>query len=375
LRKGCEAQVRVGEEEEKVDRKVSSRFNQAGWLVTQNERWGCMIKDRVVGVRRRTLIIVVALAAPLVSLGVVAPVLAESPAGAFAVFSQCPRFAPGVNFCIYGRIEHGGEIIGKGGLSIVNPITFQGGYERNEEKEPVTERFVGAIDGETISRTPQPIPGGLASLIDCDEIHGRWFPNRVLRRACKAVLESSSSTGVNATAELAGPAGDIAISSDNLINEEGVALSLPVKIHLENPFLGRDCYIGSNRSPITLNLTDGATSPPLPNEPISGELGHVDQLTFEGFNYIEVTNNVQVDNSFAVPAVSGCGGPFSSVMDRIIDAKLGLPSPAGYNTIIHNGTFRVVTAEDIIKSEKRENKEETPPGKRRHRDDPHHWWH
>jgi hypothetical protein len=335
-----------------------------------------MIKDRVVGVRRRMLVVVVALAVMfLVSLGGVAPVSAESLAGPFAVFSQCPRFAPGVNFCIHGRIEHGGDMIGNGGLSIVNPITFQGGYERNEEKEPVTERFVGAIDGETISRTPQPIPGGLSSLIDCDEIQGRWFPQRVLRRACKAVLDGSSSTDVNATTELAGPVGDIGISSDNLINEEGVALSLPVKIHLENPFLGRDCYIGSNRSPITLNLTDGATSPPLPNEPISGELGHADQLTFESFNYLEVTNNVQVDNSFAVPAVSGCGGPFSSVIDPIIDAKLGLPSPAGYNTIIHSGTFRVATAEDIIKSEKREPNEETPPGKRRHRDDPHHWWH
>jgi hypothetical protein len=334
-----------------------------------------MIKDRVVGIRRRTLIVMVALAAPLVSLGVVASASAESPPGAFAVFGQCPRFAPGVNFCIYGQIEHGGEMIGNGGLAIVNPITFQGGYERNEEKRPVTERFVGAIDGETISRTPQPIPGGLSSLIDCTEIQGRRFPDRVLRRACKAVLDNSSSTGVNATTELAGSAGDIAISSDNLINEEGITLSLPVKIHLENPFLGRDCYIGSNRSPITLNLTDGITSPPPPNGPISGALGEADVPESEGFPYIEVKNNIQVDNSFAVPAVNGCGGPFSSVMDPIIDAKLGLPSPAGHNTIIHNGTFRVATAEDIIKSEKREPNEETPPGKRRHRDDPHHWWH
>jgi hypothetical protein len=334
-----------------------------------------MIKDRVVGVRRRTLIVMVALAPPLVSLGVVAFASAESPPGAFAVFSQCPRFAPGVNFCMYGKLESGGERIGNGGLAIVNPITFQGGYERNEEKEPVTERFVGAIDGETISRTPQPIPGGLSSLIDCTEIQGRRFPDRVLRRACKAALDSSSSTGVNATTELAGPVGDIGISSDNLINEEGVALSLPVKIHLENPFLGRDCYIGSNRSPITLNLTDGATSPPLPNEPISGELGHADQLTFEGFNYIEITNNVQVDNSFAVPAVSGCGGPFSSVMDPIIDAKLGLPSPAGYNTIIHSGTFRVATAEDIIKSEKDEESEAPPSKKWRHWKGRNHWRH
>jgi hypothetical protein len=334
-----------------------------------------MIKDRVVGVRKRALVGAVALAAPLVSLGVVAPVSAESPPGIFAVFSQCPRFAPGVNFCMYGIIESGGERIGNGGLSIVNPITFQGGYERNEEKEPVTERFVGAIDGETISRTPQPIPGGLSSLIDCTEIQGRRFSDRVLRRACKAALDNSSSTGVNATTELAGPAGEIAISSDNLANEKGVALSLPVKIHLENPFLGRECYIGSSRNPIILNLTDGVTSPPPPNKPISGGIGDFNVFEFEGFPYIEIKNSIQVDNSFAVPAVSGCGGPFSSVIDLIIDAKLGLPSPAGYNTIIHSGTFRVATAEDIIKSEKDEESEAPPSKKWRHWPGRNHWRH
>jgi hypothetical protein len=123
-----------------------------------------------------------------------------------------------------------------------------------------------------------------------------------------------------------------------------------------------------------MNLTDGVTSPPPPNKPISGGIGDFNVFEFDGFEYIEVKNNIQVDNSFAVPAVSGCGGPFSSVLDPIIDAKLGLPSPAGYNTVIHSGTFRVATAEDVIKSEKDE-ESEAPPKKWRHWPRRNHWRH
>jgi hypothetical protein len=315
-----------------------------------------MVKDRVVerlgGLRERMpVVVVVGLLVSLVSLGAAAASASAQPlSGPFAVFDQCPRFTAGVNFCTVAKIESGGARIGNGGLLIVNPITLQGGYERNEEKEPVTERFVGALDGETLSRTPQPIPGGLAGLINCEEIKGRGFLDRALRRACQAVLGNPSLTTLNATTELAAPAGQIGISTDNLINQEGVALSLPVKIHLENPLLGNGCYIGSDRSPIVLNLTTGATSPPPPNHPISGKSGDLEFL--EDLTFTEIIETTLVDNSFAVPAVSGCGGPFSSLIDPILDAKLGLPAPAGYNTVLYNSSTSGATAEELIKLEK-----------------------
>ena len=43
-----------------------------------------------------------------------------------------------------------------------------------------------------------------------------------------------------------------------------MAMKLPVKMHLENPFLGSNCYVGSSSSPLIWNLTTGTTAPPAP---------------------------------------------------------------------------------------------------------------
>ena len=279
-----------------------------------------------------------------------APALAKELTGPFAAFKQCPRFTQGVNFCVSATIEGGGMKIGNGGVAIVNPIILQGGYERNEEKTPVTETFHGALNGETLSNTPQPIPGGLAGLINCEELPARGFWQHGWRRVCKAIFQDTQLTGLSSTLELAGPPSSIEISSDNLINEEGISLSLPVKIHLENPLLGRGCYIGSDRNPIVLNLTDGATQPPAP--PISGKLGNLDQFEYEGYPYIEITNNTQVDDAFAVPKARDCGGFLSFLIDPLINAKLGLPSEPGHNAILQNGSQKLATAEDVIALEK-----------------------
>jgi hypothetical protein len=157
-------------------------------------------------------------------------------------------------------------------------------------------------------------------------------------------------TGVTATTELAKPASNIGINTTHLINGVGTALSLPVKVKLDNPLLGSACYIGSSASPITLNLTSGTTSPPAPNKPISGNAG---KLEFKDeLNFIEITNNKLVDNAFAAPAASGCGGLLAPVLDPIINAKLALPSAAGKNTAIQNNRVRQAVAEAVVASEK-----------------------
>lgn len=292
-------------------------------------------------VLKRTIIIAMALMAPL---AFAAPALAKEPTGDFAVFKQCPRFTPGVNFCVFAQIPSGEVTIGATTVPITNTITLQGGYERNEEKEPVTEKFFGALNGQTLSKTPQPVPGGLAGLVKCNEIS-----NLIERATCELIFQNGL-TGVNATTELAKPASAIGISSDNLSNEEGVALSLPAKIKLENPLLGNECYIGSNSNPVTLNFTDGRTNPPPPNKQIKGKFGEF-IIKDEG-TLIEIVNNTLVDNSFAVPAASGCGGVFAFLLDPIINAKLGLPSAAGNNTAIQNDRQELATAEQVISTEK-----------------------
>jgi hypothetical protein len=181
---------------------------------------------RLTHIRKRYCVIAVALLAPMMTITLTSPAVAKEPTGDFAVFKQCPRFAPGVNYCIFAQIMSGEVTIGTSAVPIKNTITLQGGYDRNEEKEPVTETFSGAINGDTLSKTPQPVPGGLAGLIKCNEIG-----NIVVRASCELVFQNGL-TGVNATTELAKPASAIGISSDNLVNEEGVALSLPAKVHL-----------------------------------------------------------------------------------------------------------------------------------------------
>jgi hypothetical protein len=270
------------------------------------------------------------------------PAFAKEPTGDFAVFKQCPRFTPGVNFCLHSVTGSGEVTAGKQTVPISSPITLEGGYIRNEQTEE--ETFVGAINGETLSKSPQTVPGGLAGLVKCNEIS-----NFIVRASCELVFQNGL-TGVTATTELAKPAGAIGINSNNLVNGEGVALSLPVKIRLENPLLGSECYVGSSSNPIIWNLTSGTTSPPAPNKPISGKVGVVEFK--DNLELIEIVNNTLVDNAWSAPTATGCGGLFAFVLDPLINAKIGLPSAAGHNTAILNNLIKEATAETVIASEK-----------------------
>lgn len=295
-------------------------------------------------------VIVVSVVVVLGCLASAGTALAKAPTGNYARFSQCPRFTPGVSECIFSEIT-GGEV-SVGTAKTVVPIekatiTLQGGYEFNEETE--AEKFVGAINGNTLSKTPLKVPGGLLDLVKCNEIKGEGFFEKLARGACEATFENAF-TGVTATTELAGPASSIGINTNNQINRRGTALTLPVKVHLENAFLGSECYVGSAAHPVTLNLTTGKTSPEPPNKAIEGSLG--DFKFVEGGELIEFLGNSLVDNAFAAPEATGCGGIVAFLIDPLIDSKLGLPSPAGNNTAIQKGNTYQASGETVIKSEK-----------------------
>jgi hypothetical protein len=299
---------------------------------------------------KKHLIVVMALVAPL---AFAAPALAKEPTGDFAVFKQCPRTTKGVELCLYSETTGGSVTLNKQTVPInedkKHPIILQGGITNAGEED---EKFVGAVNGETLSKTAQNVPGGLAGLINCTEIKGEGLlkPLAELAKAlCKEVFENKT-TGVSAVTELAKPASEIGINTNNLENREGVALKLPVKIHLENPLLGSECYVGSSTTPVTLNLTTGTTSPPAPNSPISGKVGMISAK--DGFEFIELTGNELVDNAFAAPEASGCGGIFSIFIDPLVNSKIGLASAAGKNTAIQKNYIREATSEGVIKSEK-----------------------
>jgi hypothetical protein len=275
-------------------------------------------------------------AASLLVLAVAAPAMA-APKGDFAVFAQCPLSNPAVNLCVYVKSSGGLFTIGTKTVPVSKPITLQGGSILNEETG--AETFVEADNGETLSKTPQQVPGGLLGIIAPE-----FLPKFLQVIINKLVTEGLDE--VTATAELVGKP---TINRTNLLFQENVALSLPVRIKLSNTLLGSSCFIGSKSSPVTFQLTTGTTAPPKPNEPITGVVG---ELEFKDeFQLAIIKGNKLVDNAFSVPGVSGCGGLLALLLDPAIELKLGLPSAAGKNTAILESTLENATAEAVRNSE------------------------
>jgi hypothetical protein len=261
------------------------------------------------------------------------------PTGEYAQFAECPLSHPELPFCIYAESSGGFFQIGAKTVPLKNPVILQGGLEEGPEEEGI---FVAAENGETLSKTPQTVPGGLLG-VEAPKWWPLWLQNIFNDYINKGL------TGVTATVELAAPASSIEISPSNLISEEGTALGLPVKIKLSNAFLGSNCYIGSNSKPVTIDFTTGETSPPPPNEPIHGSAG---SLTFnEAGTIITLSEGSFVNNSFAAPGANGCGGLFSFFVDPFVNSLIGLPSPAGTNTAILEGKFQLALAAAVKASE------------------------
>jgi hypothetical protein len=250
-------------------------------------------------------------------MAIAGPAWAGEPTGEFAVFKACPRFDSEVKLCFHAETVAGEVKLGRQTIVIERPIAIQGGIIRNELTE--VETFVGAANGETVSRAPQRVPGGLFG------------------------------QPLSATIELAAPASEIGFSGSNLINEELVGVSLPARVHLESPVLGGGCYIGSRTQPLMLNLTTGWTSPLPPNVPIEGRY---DEVYEQKPHSTEITGTRLVDNTFAVPGATGCGdSSASSLLDSAIDSDLGLPSKDGYNTAIEQDTINQALRSNVVKSE------------------------
>jgi len=255
--------------------------------------------------------------------------------GEFTRFANCEYKNTEVKKCIYSVTESGEVVLGSKKVPIEKPVILQGGYGKAVEG---FSKFYAATNGvSTLSKTPQNVPGGLAGLVNCKEI-GEPF----LRFSCELTFENGL-TGVTSTLELAKPASEIRVGENHLAGEFDTALEMPVKVHLENPFLGSNCYVGSKSSPIVWKLTTGTTEPHEPNKPISGFSGNPEIL--EEGAVAKLIGNKLVDNDWSAPGASGCGGFLVElVLDPVIDVSAGLPAAAGKNTAILNNTIWVGSA-------------------------------
>jgi hypothetical protein len=283
-------------------------------------------------------------AAALMVLAFAAPALATKPTGDFVNFGECPLSNPSVNQCIFAQTTSGQFSIGSTEVPITKTITLQGGLIFIEE--PRSETFVDAKNpANTLSKTPQNVPGGLLKIVA-----PLGWPE-ILQVIFNEFI-SKGITGVNASTELVGTP---TLNRLNLLFASGTALSLPVRVHLENSFLGSKCYVGSASKPVTVNLTTGTTSPPLPNLPITGSPGEP-EFKDEGALVI-VKKNSLVDNSFSAPTAEGCGeqilfGIFTGIIDSAVNSELGLPSEAGHNTAVLNGQLENALGSAVLASEK-----------------------
>jgi hypothetical protein len=278
----------------------------------------------------RRLFVGVAVIASLAIVGV--PAAMATPTGGYAVFAQCPVHAAGVNGCIYSPTTSGYIKIGKQEVPIVNKQVLQGGLL--EETEPFVKHLVGALNGETLTKTSQKVPGGLLDFVECNKIS-----NFIVRILCEGIFENGL-TGVNAVTELAAPANSVVLNTAFEQLGVGTALTLPIKVKLENPLFGSECYIGSNKEPITLNLTTGATTGGPTGKPGT-------KTTKEKGGILEISGVSLVSNTFTAPKSSGCG--LLGVLDGLINEKIGLPSTK--NTAVLNGSVEIANSELVEESE------------------------
>jgi hypothetical protein len=258
---------------------------------------------------RRTLAVGAALVVSLTVL-VLAFSGGHHPNRDYASFAGCPLSNLATDICIFAQSESGELQIGSKTIPIAGTVTLQGGV--HEDAATGKQQFIGAGHGETLSRAPQIIPGGLRDI----------------------------GAHVTATIELAGPASSIGVSTQNLIEAKGIGLSLPVKVRLSSPLLGASCYIGSDAHPVVISLTTGTTRPSLGHRPLTGKPGHAKFK--DNYNLVTIREDSLLSDSFAAPRAEGCSGVSSRV-----DAVLGLPIAAGGNEAILNGTLRDANASAV----------------------------
>jgi hypothetical protein len=260
----------------------------------------------------------------------------HNPKGEYAGFNECPLNTVTITDCILSVSSGGSFKVGTKTVPLVNPVTLQGGAEGSGEET----KFYGAENGDTLSKTPQPVPGGLLGITA-----PTWWPKFIQDWFNGLINEGF--TGVTATVELAGPTKGflpgVKINTENLLLQSGTALGLPVKIKLSNAILGSNCYIGSNSKPVPLNFTTGK----------SGSLeGSVGEISFnEAFTIVTIAGGRLVDGTYAAPGASGCGGIFSFLVDPLVNSILGLPSASGKNTATLEGKLQDAQAEAVKASE------------------------
>ncbi|RMB82037.1 hypothetical protein [Streptomyces shenzhenensis] len=252
--------------------------------------------------------------------------------GEWAPFTRCPVDAPlmlGADGlartpqCVVSSSPNGSITLGN--TTVVTGRTdLQLGIVQNSDgTSTVVAPPAGAIIADSAS-----VPGGLLGLMCPSGIPA-------ITAICEQ-LTNSTLNKITATVESVGTPSDFDQSAGVVTGLPIVAL--PVRIHLENPFLGANCYIGTRTDPIVLrpkNLT-------YPEFGLSFFKGDGTLADDGEMSRISLTGAAQNDSDFAVPGAAGCGLGVG-LIDAAVNLKTGLPSAAGRNSLTLNDTRTYLT--------------------------------
>lgn len=242
-----------------------------------------------------------------------------APGGTLAPFTDCPlnnalmRQSVGglATGCIASISTSGTFTIHGIPMPITHPVTVQFGVWDPPNATPT--QFSGGIlpplDGRQLVDTPEQVPGGLPLLLQCPG------STPAIASLCTKA-QSSGQTGVTALVRSAGPISNFALET----------FTQPVKIQLINPLLGANCYLGSDSDPIVLNPTIISGDLTISSPAVAG---------FDNLAVFHIANAQATDDTFSVPAATGCGA--GGVANAPINSLLGLPSASGTNHLVLNG--------------------------------------
>ncbi|NUP50788.1 MAG: hypothetical protein HOW97_26275 [Catenulispora sp.] len=288
--------------------------------------------------KHRALAAVAAAAALIAVTASPAAATTGQPSGPYTGMGTCPTSgtalqnpANAIVGCVVATIGGGGFTVGGTKVAFSKPMTVKFGMYWAADGPTVTfpdgtsaALFATATptDGTELSASPLdvPIPG----------LSNFW-------------------PGVTSAIVLIEPAGPVTAFAPLSAGENYPLFKLPIKLHLLNAFLGLNCYVGSNSSPIVLSPTAGTTSPPPPNQPITGDPGTIainaDPNGY-GASVIDFSGATLVDNTLSVPGAHGCGILDSA--DWIVNSLFGVPSAPGHNTITLTGVSSTIAVDSSI---------------------------
>ncbi|MDT0611807.1 hypothetical protein [Streptomyces lancefieldiae] len=253
---------------------------------------------------------------------------AAQPNGEWAPFTRCPVDAPAMldadglartPQCVVSTSPNGSIKLGKTTVVTGRTNLQMGVVQNSDGTSSVVAPPAGAIIADSAT-----VPGGLLGLMCPSNIPA-------ITTICEQ-LSNSTLNKITATVESVGAPYDFDQTAGILTDLPIVAI--PVRIHLENPFLGSKCYIGTKSDPIVLRPRN-LEYPEFGMSFFKGDGTVTEDGEMSRINLIGATQN---DSTFAVPGASGCGLGLLGIIDAAVNAKTGLPSAAGNNSLTLNDT-------------------------------------